>query len=97
LQITAERRPGKEGSDQGAEHERDEQLPGADDDDPPDRGRAADGECQREERVDADERRQVGEAEGEVRPEAHGTVELVLVAEDLEVLAVAEFGGLRGF
>ena len=68
----------------------DQQLAGADDDDPEDRGRAAGADGEREERVDADERREIGESEGEVRPERHRAVEGILVAEDRQMFAVAE-------
>ena len=73
-----------------AEDQRDRELPRADDEDPPDRGRPSGRQRGREQRVHAHQRRQVGEAQGEVRPEGHGAVERVLVAEDGEVLAVPE-------
>ena len=48
---------------------------------------------EREERVDADERREIGEAEGEVRPQRHRAVEGILVPQDRQMLAVGEVVG----
>jgi hypothetical protein len=60
------------------EHARDEQLPEARDDEHPEGRRAGNREGCGEGRVDADDRREVGEAEREVPPEPHVALELAI-------------------
>ena len=59
-----------------AEDQRDQQLAEADDEEAPDHRRTAGGQRVGEQRVDADDGREVGEAEGEVGPRAHLPLEL---------------------
>ena len=59
------------------EHEGDQELAAAHDDDPPHRGRTADREAVRKQRIHADKWRQVGEAERHVGPQAHRPVKVL--------------------
>ena len=73
-----------------AEDESHEQLPAGDDDDPPDRWRPAGRQRHCQQRVDADERREVREAEGEVRPGTHRPLERVAIAENGQMVGIGE-------
>ena len=71
-----------------AKHHRDQELADTDDDKPPNRGRSANGHDDCEERIDADERREIGETEREVIPQPHRTAEGIVVAKHIQVLDV---------
>ena len=76
-----------------AEDQRDQQLADTDDHDPPDRGRPPDRQAVGEQRVHADQRREVREAQGHVGPQAHAAVELAGVPEGGELGFVVDLTG----
>ena len=78
-----------------AEDQRDQHLSDAGDQQAPDHRWAGGGQREREHRVDADHRRQVGEAQREVRPRAHVALEVRLEPQRLELREVLVVG--RGF
>ena len=67
------------------EDEHDHELAGDDDRDSPEHRATARRKRVGIERVDADDRREVGEAKREVGPDAHDAAQLLLVAEPLEI------------
>ncbi|MNO99625.1 hypothetical protein D3C76_913990 [compost metagenome] len=76
-----------------AEHQAHQHLAETDQQVGPEHRRTARGQAQAEQGVDADDRRQVGEAEGEVLPQAHAAFEVGAVAECFQLLGVVIDGG----
>ena len=65
-----------------------QQLPGSDQQIGPEHRRAAGGQTQAEQGVDADDGRQVGKAQGKVFPQAHASIEIRAVAEGAKLFGI---------
>src|SRR5882757_3582576 len=72
-----------------SEHQGYQQLPQPNKQIAPEHRWTASGDRKGENRVDANHRRQVGEAKREVRPQAHGAIELGVIAEGFELSRVS--------
>ncbi|MOA57124.1 hypothetical protein D3C78_1812440 [compost metagenome] len=63
-------------------------MSGADQQVGPEHRRAAGGQAQAEQGIDANHRRQIGEAQGKVLPQAHAAIEIRAVAEGAQLFRV---------
>ena len=78
-----------------AEHQAHHELSQADENIGPPHRRAAGGEGGREQRVHADHRRQVREAQGEVLPLRHGAIEMRHIAQGTQLVGVSHRPAFR--